>query len=135
MMSKNDPPVGGDTRAAVLARVRALVPLIRANAGAAEDARTLPRQSVDALLAAGICRILVPNRYGGYGSSLDTWFDVVLRDQPSADASHGWCAALIWYHHPHLCARSFRKLRNGNLVGRVGSCRSRLRCSRAPRQA
>ena len=99
MMSKNDPPVGGDTGAAVLARVRALIPLIRANAGAAEDARTLPRQSVDALLAAGICRILVPNRYGGYGLSLDTWFDVVC-EIAKADASHGWCASLM-IHHPH----------------------------------
>ena len=58
-MSKNDPAGAGDTRDAVLARVRVLIPLIRESAAAAEDARTLPRQVVDALLAAGICRILV----------------------------------------------------------------------------
>ena len=98
-MSKNDPPVAGDTRDAVLARVRALVPLIRDNAAAAEEARTLPRQTVDALLAAGISRILIPPRYGGYGLSLDTWFDVVC-EIAKGDASHGWCASLI-IHHPH----------------------------------
>jgi 3-hydroxy-9,10-secoandrosta-1,3,5(10)-triene-9,17-dione monooxygenase len=98
-MSKNDPPVAGDTRDAVLARVRALIPLIRDNAAAAEEARTLPRQTVDALLAAGIARILIPPRYGGYGLSLDTWFDVVC-EIAKGDASHGWCASLI-IHHPH----------------------------------
>jgi 3-hydroxy-9,10-secoandrosta-1,3,5(10)-triene-9,17-dione monooxygenase len=98
-MSKNDPPVAGDTRDAVLARVRALVPLIRDNAAAAEEARTLPRQTVDALLAAGISRILIPPRYGGYGLSLDTWFDVVC-EIAKGDASYGWCASLI-IHHPH----------------------------------
>ena len=98
-MSKNDPPVAGDTRDAVLARVRALVSLIRDNAAAAEEARTLPRQTVDALLAAGISRILIPPRYGGYGLSLDTWFDVVC-EIAKGDASHGWCASLI-IHHPH----------------------------------
>jgi 3-hydroxy-9,10-secoandrosta-1,3,5(10)-triene-9,17-dione monooxygenase len=98
-MSRNDPPDAGDTRDAVLARVRALVPLIRDNAAAAEEARTLPRQTVDALLAAGISRILIPPRYGGYGLSLDTWFDVVC-EIAKGDASHGWCASLI-IHHPH----------------------------------
>lgn len=98
-MSRNDPPVAGDTRDAVLARVRALIPLIRDSAAAAEDARTLPRQTVDALLAAGICRILVPRRYGGYGLSLDTWFDAVC-EIAKGDASHGWCASLM-IHHPH----------------------------------
>ncbi len=98
-MNKNDPPVAGATRDAVLARVRALIPLIRDNAIAAEDARTLPRRTVDALLAAGICRILIPPRYGGYGLSLDTWFDAVC-EVAKADASHGWCASLM-IHHPH----------------------------------
>ena len=71
-MSKNDPTVAGDTRDAVLARVRALLPLIRDSAAAAEDARTLPRQTVDALLAAGICRILIPPCYGPGGKEIET---------------------------------------------------------------
>jgi alkylation response protein AidB-like acyl-CoA dehydrogenase len=102
-MSRNDPPDAGDTRDAVLARVRGLAPLIRDNAAAAEEARTLPRQTVDALLGAGISRILIPPRYGGYGLSLDTWFDVVC-EIAKGDASHGWCASLI-IHHNHLIAQ------------------------------
>ena len=89
----------GDSHEAVLARVRALTSTIRAGAAAAEEARTLPQEMVDALLAAGLARILVPPRYGGYGLSLDTWFEVV-REIAKADTSHAWCASLI-IHHPH----------------------------------
>jgi 3-hydroxy-9,10-secoandrosta-1,3,5(10)-triene-9,17-dione monooxygenase len=84
---------------AILARVRALSPSIRDRAMAAEEARTVPRDMIDALLAAGLTRILIPPRYGGYGLGLDTWFEVV-REIGKADASHAWCASLM-IHHPH----------------------------------
>jgi 3-hydroxy-9,10-secoandrosta-1,3,5(10)-triene-9,17-dione monooxygenase len=83
--------------------VRALVADFRERAAAAEKARTLPRQSVDALLAAGITRILIPPLFGGYGLGLDTWFEVV-REISKADASHGWCASLM-IHHPHYLSQ------------------------------
>jgi 3-hydroxy-9,10-secoandrosta-1,3,5(10)-triene-9,17-dione monooxygenase len=91
------------TRDAVLARVRGLTPGIRERATAAEEARTIPRDIVDALLAAGITRILIPPRFGGYGLSLDTWFEAV-REISKADASHGWCASLL-IHHPHYLSQ------------------------------
>ena len=91
------------THDAVLARVRALTASIREQAAAAEEARTVPRATIDALLAAGITRILIPPRYGGYGLSLDTWFEVV-REISKADASHGWCASLM-IHHPHYLSQ------------------------------
>ena len=91
------------THDAVLARVRALIAGIRDGAAAAEEARTVPRETIDALLAAGISRILIPPRYGGYGLSLDTWFEVV-REIGKADASHAWCASLM-IHHPHYLSQ------------------------------
>lgn len=93
----------GGTHEAVLARVRKLIPSLRDGAAAAEEARTMPRQIVDALLAAGITRILVPKRFGGYGLGLETWFDVV-REIGKADASHAWCASLM-IHHPHYVSQ------------------------------
>ena len=51
----------------------------------------------------GISRILIPPRYGGYGLSLDTWFEVV-REIAKADASHAWCASLM-IHHPHYLSQ------------------------------
>jgi 3-hydroxy-9,10-secoandrosta-1,3,5(10)-triene-9,17-dione monooxygenase len=95
-------PIMSDTPDAILARVRALSSGIRERAAAAEEARTLPPESVAALIAAGITRILIPPRFGGYGLSLDTLFEAV-REIGKADASHAWCAALM-IHHPHyLC--------------------------------
>ena len=56
----------------VLARVRSLTAGIRERAAAAEEARTVPSEAIDALLAAGIARILVPPPFGGYGCLLYT---------------------------------------------------------------
>lgn len=87
----------------VLARVRALTAGIRDGAAAAEEARTVPQETIDRLLAAGITRILIPPQYGGYGLSLDTWFEVV-REIGKADASQAWCASLM-IHHPHYLSQ------------------------------
>ncbi len=87
----------------VLTRVRELTPRFRERAAAAEEARTVPRESIDELLAAGITRILVPARLGGYGLGLDTWFEVV-REIGKADASHAWCGSLM-IHHPHYISQ------------------------------
>jgi len=91
------------THDAVRGRVRGLTGRIRDAAAAAEEARTLPLDIVEALIAAGITRILIPPRFGGYGLGLDTWFEVV-REIAKADASHGWCAALL-IHHPHYLSQ------------------------------
>ena len=91
------------THDAVLARVRALTAVIRDGAAVAEEARTVPQETIDKLLAAGISRILIPPQYGGYGLSLDTWFEVV-REIGKADASHAWCASLM-IHHPHYLSQ------------------------------
>jgi 3-hydroxy-9,10-secoandrosta-1,3,5(10)-triene-9,17-dione monooxygenase len=91
------------THDGVLRRVRELTGRIRDAATAAEEARTLPADIVEALFAAGITRILIPPRFGGYGLGLDTWFEVV-REIGKADASHGWCASLM-IHHPHYVSQ------------------------------
>jgi 3-hydroxy-9,10-secoandrosta-1,3,5(10)-triene-9,17-dione monooxygenase len=91
------------TKDELLARIRALVPGFRARAVAAEEARALPAESAIELMDAGIARILMPPRFGGYGLGVDTWFEVV-REISTADASHGWCASLI-IHHPHMVAQ------------------------------
>jgi alkylation response protein AidB-like acyl-CoA dehydrogenase len=92
-----------NSHAEVLSRVRALTAGIRDRAAAAEEARTMPPESIDALLAAGITRILVPPRFGGYALGLDTWFEVV-REIGKADPSHAWCASLM-IHHPHYISQ------------------------------
>lgn len=87
---------------AVIRCVRELVPGFRERAGEAEQARRLPPASVEALLAAGLSRILVPRRFGGHELGMDTFFEVV-REIAMADASHAWCAGLL-ISHGHLTA-------------------------------
>ena len=93
-------PLHAVTSEEVVSRARALVPGLRARAAAAEEARRMPPESIAEFIDAGLARILVPTRFGGYGLGLDTWFEVV-REISAADASHGWCASLL-IHHPHM---------------------------------
>jgi alkylation response protein AidB-like acyl-CoA dehydrogenase len=53
-----------------------LVPLLRANAKWAEDNRRLPDESIEALADAGILRMRVPRRYGGYEADARTLVEV-----------------------------------------------------------
>jgi 3-hydroxy-9,10-secoandrosta-1,3,5(10)-triene-9,17-dione monooxygenase len=91
------------TKQQILDCVRPLIPNFAKRAAAAEQARHLPVESVRDLLDAGIARILMPPRFGGYGLCFDAWFDVT-REISKADASHGWCASLI-IHHAHCIAQ------------------------------
>jgi 3-hydroxy-9,10-secoandrosta-1,3,5(10)-triene-9,17-dione monooxygenase len=102
-MASEEKSGAADSHNDVLARVRSLTADFRERAAAAEEARTVPRESIDALLAAGITRILIPARHGGYGLDLNTWFEVV-REIGKADASHAWCASLM-IHHPHYISQ------------------------------
>jgi 3-hydroxy-9,10-secoandrosta-1,3,5(10)-triene-9,17-dione monooxygenase len=88
------------TRQEIVDKARALAGKFRARADAAEQARRLPAESVQEMLAAGIARVLLPARFGGYETDLETWYDVMV-EISKADASHGWCAGLI-IHHAHL---------------------------------
>ena len=87
----------------IMDRVAAMGPRFAERAAAAEDARRIPQESVDEMIAAGFARILIPTEAGGYGLGFDTWFEVT-RELCKADASHGWCASLI-IHHNHLIAQ------------------------------
>src|SRR6202007_2570544 len=60
----------------ILAWIRGLTASIRDGAAAAEEARTVARETIDALVSAGIPPIPFPPRFGGYGLGLDTWFEV-----------------------------------------------------------
>jgi alkylation response protein AidB-like acyl-CoA dehydrogenase len=96
-------PAQSATKQDILERTRAMAPRFAERAAAAEQARRIPQESVEEMLAAGFARILIPTEAGGYGLGFDTWFEVT-RELCKADASHGWCASLI-IHHNHLIAQ------------------------------
>lgn len=84
-------------------RARALAPAISERAADAEHARDISDESAADLIAAGFPSMLVPDRFGGTGLGLETWFDAVVAIA-RADASHAWLASLM-AHVPHMVAQ------------------------------
>ena len=82
--------MASESRDSTVKRIRGLTAGIRDGAAAAEEARTVPRETVNALLSAGITSILVPPRFGGYGLGLDT--------------GSKWCAKSVRQTHRTLGA-------------------------------
>lgn len=116
-------------------RARALAPGFTKRAAQAEELRRMPDESVREMLDAGLTRILMPERFGGYGMDFETWYEVVL-EISKADASHGWCASLL-IHHPHLIAQYSEEMQqaiwgNGPDVPIAASFAPRAKAERAP---
>ena len=84
-------PVAPDfAPAALLARARALQPMLRHAAPRIEAARELPADVLDALHSAGLFRLLIPRRLGGAETDLVTLAQVI-EAVAEADASCAWC--------------------------------------------
>lgn len=82
------------------AKMCSLAPIFRGRAEAAEEARSLPAESIVELVESRIASTLVPQRFDGYELGLDTWLDLT-REAARGDASHGWCAMLL-AHCAHM---------------------------------
>ncbi|HEY9473904.1 MAG TPA: acyl-CoA dehydrogenase family protein [Mycobacteriales bacterium] len=81
-------------RAELVRRTSELVPLLQKNAIWAEDNRRLHDETIDALTDAGILRMRVPTRYGGYESDMRTVVDVIA-EIGRGDGSASWTVA-VW---------------------------------------
>lgn len=73
-----------------LARAAALVPQIEALADRIDGERALPRELVEAMIDAGMFRLLTPRSLGGEELDWLRYLDVV-RTVAEADGSVGWC--------------------------------------------
>lgn len=82
----------------LVARARALFPLVRGNARATEDARRVPDENITALEQAGLLRVSTPRRYGGAEASMRTAI-TVSGEVARACGSTGWVTALT-----NMCA-------------------------------
>ncbi len=78
-------------------RARALAPMLRERAQRIEIERRVSNESIEAIVAAGLARILQPRRWGGYEISHDAAFDVAV-EIAAACGSTGWCASLLNIH-------------------------------------
>src|ERR1700734_3831618 len=78
----------------LVARVRELHPLLRANAAAGEENRRVGQETMQALQQAGVLRIAQPRRYGGYETSMRTMLDVSAA-VGEADGGTSWVVTLL----------------------------------------
>lgn len=81
----------------VLEGVAELLPVLRERAQEAEDARSVPAESIKALAETGFFRMLQPARFGGMEADPVTFYQVV-RMIASACGSTGWVASVIGVH-------------------------------------
>ena len=78
----------------LVARANALLPLLRRNAEQTDRERRVVEENIEALQEAGMFRLLVPRRYGGYQVSMRTNLDIVSILAEGCGAS-AWVVNLI----------------------------------------
>jgi alkylation response protein AidB-like acyl-CoA dehydrogenase len=83
-----------EVRAGLVARAKHLFPLLRKNARTTDHDRCIPQENLEAIKDAGIFRLWVPKRYGGYETDMRTQIDVAA-ELSRACGSTGWVVALI----------------------------------------
>ncbi len=96
-MTQNDPSTSLQdipTSEELVARIRALHPLLKKNAAQGEQDRRVVEESIEALTEAGAFKIAQPKRYGGYETSMRTMLDVSSA-VAEADGGTAWVVALI----------------------------------------
>ena len=98
MVLKNDTNVSIKmTYEEAMVRAQALVPAIIERAAAAEAQRRLPEDIVQAIVDAGLVRLLTPARWGGHELGINAYVDSTL-EIAKADASVGWCYSFFIMH-------------------------------------
>jgi 3-hydroxy-9,10-secoandrosta-1,3,5(10)-triene-9,17-dione monooxygenase len=81
----------------VLDAVAELLPVLRERAQEAEDARSVPAESIKALTETGFFRLLQPARFGGIEADPMAFYEAV-RMIASACGSTGWVASVVGVH-------------------------------------
>ena len=87
----------GQAGAGVISGVADLLPVLRERAQEAEDARSVPAESVKSLTEIGFFRLLQPARFGGLEADPVTFLTAV-RLIASACGSTGWVASVVGVH-------------------------------------
>jgi alkylation response protein AidB-like acyl-CoA dehydrogenase len=83
------------TREQLVERASDLIPLLQKNAAWSEENRRLHDDTIDALAEAGIFRMRVPLRYGGFECDTRTLVDVATQ-LGRGDGSAAWTASVYW---------------------------------------
>ena len=99
MAAATDIRPGADAAVELRRRASGLVDILKARASHTEDLRRVPDESVDDLLAAGLYRIGVPVKFGGWDVDYSLALDVAIelgRGCPSTSWCYGLWTAHAW---------------------------------------
>ena len=75
-------------------RARQIRPILLQNADETDRLRRLPDANVQALKQSGLCRLMVPRRFGGYETSIRTYIEA-MAEVGRGCGSTAWTASLI----------------------------------------
>ena len=78
----------------IVAKARALQPLIREYAAQGDQERRVADEVITAMKDAGLLHISIPQRWGGYGANFRTFIDTVA-EIGQADGATAWVSALL----------------------------------------
>jgi 3-hydroxy-9,10-secoandrosta-1,3,5(10)-triene-9,17-dione monooxygenase len=81
-------------KAAILARARALIPVLAAREADATASRNVPTETIEDFRRAGLMRLLQPRRFGGDQASVDVFLEVV-EILAEGCASSAWVYAVL----------------------------------------
>ena len=81
-------------KSALAERAAAIRPILERNAETTDSRRRLADENVQALKDAGLCRLMVPTRFGGHQTSVRTYIDV-MAELGRGCGSTSWVASLI----------------------------------------
>ena len=90
--------MSSETVDGLLARVRAVVPLVAERAADAEQRRKPDDDVIEALKQTGVFRAFVPKRHGGYEIDIDLFVDIGV-DVSEACPSTGWITTFYMEHN------------------------------------
>lgn len=88
------------TRAELIARAKALVPFLKANAAATEVRRSLMPEVVEKLFEAGLMRYFVPRRFGGYEADWGVQY-YISKELAHGCPSTAWVSSVVGQHTMH----------------------------------
>ena len=84
----------GIEESALVERAATIRPILERNAEKTDSLRRLADENVQALKDAGLCRLMVPARFGGHQTSVRTYIDV-MAELGRGCGSTSWVASLI----------------------------------------
>jgi resorcinol 4-hydroxylase (FADH2) len=94
-------PDSATTAETLIARARALAPVLRSRAAATEAARRIPPETFADLRAAGLFRIFQPARYGGLDLDLENLVHITY-ELGQGCGSAAWVYSVVTFHQMHI---------------------------------